>query len=296
MARTKKDKTGAAGMQTAEMLRKKEKEILKVWMENQLANITLHLDLINKGDLEEQSKELLGALTKAMATGNLEDIEATEYKPVIKMLNNISERRADQGFTPSEAATYVFSLLEAILQFLQKEYAGEPEILNQEVTVISKLAVKLGLITFESFVRGKESVIRKQEKALMKMTTPIMIVWENILLLPLVGILDSERTQMVMEMSLKKIADTESKIFILDILGVPAVDTAVANHILKIAKAAKLMGCDCILSGISPEVAQTMVQLGIDTGDINTLTTLKDALRFAFKMQELEVQKVKTKK
>jgi rsbT co-antagonist protein RsbR len=151
MARIKSDKAGTIKLQTPELLKRKEKGILDTWMKNQLTNITLRLDLISKEDLETQSKEFLKAFIKAISTGNMEDIEAPEYKPVIKMLQDISRTRAVQGFPPSETATYIFSLQDTILQYLQMEYVDKPEIINLELVLLSKLIFQLGLVTFETF-------------------------------------------------------------------------------------------------------------------------------------------------
>jgi len=293
MARIKSDKAGTTKLQTPELLKRKEKEILDTWMKNQIANITLHLDLISKEDLETQSKEFLKAFTKAISTGNMEDIEAPEYKPIIKMLQDISRTRASQGFSSSETATYIFSLQDAILQYMQLEYADKPEIINQEVVLLSKLIVRLGLVTFETYSKAREDVINMQSALMLEMSIPVMTLWKNILMVPIVGTIDSKRAQLMMELVLKRILETESKTLIIDILGVPSVDSAVANHLLKITKAVKLMGCECIFSGMSPSVAQTIVHLGIEQAGVITTSSLSDALILAYKILSLEVVTVK---
>jgi len=289
----KANKEGRTMLQTPELLAKREVNILNTWMKNQLASVTLRPDLINKKDLEKQSREFLAAFVKAISTGNMENIEAPEYKPIVEMLEDISRTRTAQGFTSSEIVTFLISLQDAIFQYLQAEYVEQPEVINREMVLVSKLLVKLVLVVVEAFAKTREELITKHQESILKMSTPMMILWKDILLLPLVGTLDSRRAQLVMEMGLKKIAETESKVIILDILGVPAVDTAVANHILKITKATKLMGCNCILSGMSPEVAQSIVQLGVDLGDLITKATLKDALEHAFHLRGIEIGKQK---
>jgi len=293
MARIKSDKAGTIKLKTPGLLKRREKEILDTWMKNQIANITLRLDLISKGNLETQSKEFLKAFIKAISTGNMEDIEAPEYKPVVKMLQDISRTRASQGFSPSETATYIFSLQDTILQYMQEEYADKPEIINQEVVLISKLIVQLGLVTFETFSKSREDVISKQSNLMLEMSIPVMTLWKNILMVPIVGTIDSKRAQLMMELVLKRISETESKTLIIDILGVPSVDTAVANHLLKITKAVKLMGCECIISGMSPSIAQTIVRLGIELTEVITTSTLSDALVLTYKILNLEVVTVK---
>jgi len=278
-----KDTSKAGISSISELLEKKEKEILSVWIEQQLANVTLRLDLMSKEDLEKQSQEFLRAFVKAISTGNLENIEAPVYRPVIERLEGISRSRTVQGFTSSETATYIFSLKDAILQFSQEEFKDQPEVLSRETITISKLLDKLGLVAFETYAKTREELIVKQTAIMTEMATPVMILWKGILLLPIVGTVDSNRTQDIMENMLAEIQDEGSKVIILDILGVPTVDSAVANHLIKITKATKLMGCDCIITGISPGIAQSLVHLGIDLGDVLTKATLKDGLEYAYR-------------
>jgi len=296
MAKQKNSKVTAEELHTPQMLKKKEKEILKVWMDKQLSLLTLRLDLLSKEDLEEESEKFLKGFVAAVSSGEVEDTGAPQFKPITRHLQDLSKSRVRLGFSPSETATYIFSLKDTLLEFIQEEYQDRPEIINREVIIFTQLLDKLGMITFETYAQEREELISGQKDAFLEMSTPLMILWKDILLLPLVGTVDSRRAQMIMEMGLKKIADTESKVVILDILGVPAVDTAVANHILKIAKATKLMGCDCILSGMSPDVAQSITQLGVDIGDLITKTTLKDALEHAFRLLGVELQEAKGKR
>ena len=288
-ADTMKAAPNAETFSTPDMLKKQEQGILQAWIKNQLANITLRLDLISKEDLEKQSREFMRAFIQAISTGNIVDIEAPEYAPVVAMLTGISRDRAVQGFTPSETTTYIFSLKDAILQFSQKEFANQPELLNRETVLISRLLDKLGLLTFETYAEGREEVIIQQMSVMAKMATPVLTLWNEILLLPIVGQIDSKRTQDIMESMLAKIQTEEARVIILDILGVPSVDSAVANHVIKITRATKLMGCDCIITGISSSIAQSLVHLDIDLGGVLTKTTLKDGLAHAYKLLNLKV-------
>lgn len=273
----------------ASLVKEKQKEILDAWMDTQLSSITLREDLISKDDLRKQSTQVLDALVKAISSGNLEDISTPEYEPVSKMLADISHRRAVQGFTPSETTTYIFSLKDPIIAFLQAEYRQQPELLNSEVIVISKLLDKLGLLTFETFAKGREEVIQRQQKELLELSTPVIRVWDGVLAVPLIGTLDSNRTLVVMQNLLETIAETGYFVAILDISGVPIMDTLVVQHILKTVTAARLMGAECIISGIRPEIAQTMVQLGVDMAGVKTKATLAGALEMAFEMRNLTV-------
>ncbi len=276
-----------------EVFKKKRDEILSTWMDNQHKNVTLRLDLITRDELEKQSKEFLNIFLEAVTFGNLEDIDAPEYKSTLGKLEDISATRAVQGFTASETATYIFSLKDAFMQFLQETYRDQPEQLNKSIVIFSKLIDQLGLVTFETFAKSREKVILDQTKMMADIATPVQIIWGKILMLPIVGSVDSKRAQDIMDMLLQKILDTESKVVILDILGVAMVDTAVANHMIKITKATRLMGCETIISGISPLIAQSLVQLGVALENVTTCSTLKDALEFAFTTTGLHVTKIK---
>jgi len=284
-----KGKGKAVELQTPEMVTKKEKELIKAWMENQMANITLRLDLVNKDDLEKESVLFLREFVKVISGGNLEDIEAPEYEPIIEMLENISRSRAGQGFTPSETATYVFSLKDAVLQFLQTEFEDQPEILNREVVLVSKLLDKLGLVTFETYAKTKEDLITQQIRSILELSTPVITVWDKILTVPLIGVLDSSRTQLVMETLLQKIIETQSRVVILDISGIPTVDTLVANHLIRTVIASGLLGAECIITGVSATIAQTLVHLGVDLSGISTRPSMSDGIAMAFDILKLKV-------
>ena len=200
-----------------------------------------------------------------------------------------SRSAAIQGFTPSETATFVFSLKQPLFARLRQELGGDAATLAEEMWAASVLLDKLGLYTTEVFQRGREEMIRRQQMEILELSTPVVEVWEGILALPLIGTLDSARTQVVMENLLGSIVDTGSGIAIIDITGVPTVDTLVAQHLLKTVSAAKLMGAQCIISGIRPQIAQTMIHLGVAFGDVVTKASLSDALAFAFRQAGLVV-------
>lgn len=274
---------------TAKLLQDKRGEILEAWMEAQLANDTLREDIMNKEELRNQSEEFLEAFLMASNSGNMDDINAPEYESINKMLSEISEDRARQGFSPSETATYVFSLKDSLLKFLQANFSDQPDKLNSEVTVVNKLLDKLSMVTFETYSKGREEVISRQQEDMLELSSPVLKAWDGILTLPLIGTLDSARTQVIMENLLTKIVETGAQVAILDISGVPAVDTLVAQHLIKTISAARLMGAECIISGIRPEIAQTIVHLGVDLSTVTTKATKAEALKLAFDMLGLEV-------
>ncbi len=271
-------------------LQKKKKQILDQWMKNQLADVSLREDLMSNEDLRIQSEELLDAVLKSLADGDIDNTESSNYETIQEILSGISISRARQGFSPRETGTFVFSLKEAILNLLQQEIK-DVETLYRSTLLVSKMSDSLGIITFETFIKGREDVILRQTDEIREISTPVIRVWDGILALPIIGTLDSARTQVVMESLLQEIVDTGSSIAILDISGVPAVDSLVAQHIIKTVSATRLMGAECIISGIRPEIAQTIVHMGIDLSGIITKATLASALKHSFTVLQLEVRK-----
>jgi len=281
-------------VKTYQLLQKKKKNILELWMKNQLADDGLREDLITNEELRSQSDELISALVANLSAGNIIDLNSDEWSPVIEILGGIAITRARQGFSPRETGNFVFSLKEALLQILQDEIKNDPETLFLECQKINRIMDNLSIVTFETFIKGREEVILRQTDEITEISTPVIRVWDGILALPIIGTLDSSRTQVVMENLLQEIVETGSSIAILDISGVPAVDSLVAQHLIKTVSATRLMGAECIISGIRPEIAQTVVHLGIDLSNIITKATLASALSYAFQVMRLEVRKTNT--
>lgn len=276
----------------SKVLQKKKKQILEIWMTKQLADASLREDLMSNEDLREQSDELLTELLNVMSDKNMGDAaESDEFEKVREILSGISISRARQGYSPRETGIYVFSLKDALQQLLQDELKDDPMSLVQAILNLNKMMDSLGVVTFETFIKGREEVILRQTDEITEISTPVIRVWDGILALPIIGTLDSSRTQVVMENLLQEIVDSGSSIAILDISGVPAVDSLVAQHLIKTVAATKLMGAECIISGIRPEIAQTVVHLGIDLSSVVTKASLAAALRYAFGILKLEVKK-----
>jgi rsbT co-antagonist protein RsbR len=199
------------------------------------------------------------------------------------MLADFSRSRGLRGFTPSETATFVFSFKQPLFSALRRSSEQNPVELVENMWVTNLLLDKLGLYTTEVYQKSREEVIRRQQAEMLELSTPVVQLWEGIVALPLIGTLDSERTNIVMETLLQTIVETHSELAIIDITGVPTVDTLVAQHLLRTVAAARLMGADCIISGIRPQIAQTMVHLQIDLSTVTTKATMAEALRFALK-------------
>lgn len=276
----------------SKLLLKRKNQILEDWINAQLADDSLREDLISNDELREQSKELLDILLKTLTDVNLTDVQSEQFEAVYEILAGISISRARQGFTPRETGLYVFSLKDAFMNTITSELKNSPEQLVDAVIKINKLMDSFGVVTFETFIKGREEIILRQTDEIAEISTPVIRVWDGIVALPIIGTLDSSRTQVVMENLLQEIVQTGSTIAILDISGVPAVDSLVAQHLIKTVAATRLMGAECIISGIRPEIAQTVVHLGIDLTNIITKASLASALKFAFAMLKMEVRKI----
>jgi rsbT co-antagonist protein RsbR len=270
-----------------EIVRKHEADLLQDWVEQQLAATTLRRDLMRDAELREQSRQFLNIFNASIQNGNTMDITAPQWADMRAMLSTISGTRARQGFSPSETATFIFSLKQPLFERMRQELAQDPLALVEEIGTVNLLLDKLGLFTTEMYQKSREEIIARQQQELLELSTPVVRLWEGVLAVPLIGTLDSARTQVVMESLLQKIVETEAPITIIDITGVPMVDTLVAQHLLKTVAAARLMGADCIISGIRPQIAQTIVHLGVDLSAVVTKATLADA--FALALQRLGV-------
>ncbi|HVD96719.1 MAG TPA: STAS domain-containing protein [Cytophagaceae bacterium] len=278
--------------ESVKVIQRKKKAILEQWMKNQLANAALREDLMSNEDLRMQSEELVDALARALTENNLAEVESQEFESVTDILAGLSISRAKQGYSPRETGVYIFTLKDAILEMVQQEIK-DPDILLDQILKLGKLMDSFAISTFETFIKGREEVILRQTDEITEISTPVIRVWDGVVALPIIGTLDSSRTQVVMESLLQEIVDTGSSIAILDISGVPAVDSLVAQHLIKTVSATRLMGAECIISGIRPEIAQTVVHLGIDLSTIITKSTLASALKTAFDMLQLEVGRKK---
>jgi rsbT co-antagonist protein RsbR len=276
--------------ESIKILQKNKKQILDGWMKLQLSDESLREDLMSNDELRTQSEELVAGLVDKLKDSNIEVPESSDFEYVIDILSAISISRAKQGYTPRETGNFVFSLKQSLLTVLQQEIRDPQELYDQSFK-INRLIDYFAVGTFETFIKGREEVILRQTDEITEISTPVIQVWDGILALPIIGTLDSARTQVVMENLLQKIVETSSSIAILDISGVPAVDSLVAQHLIKTVSATRLMGAECIISGIRPEIAQTVVHLGIDLSNIITKSSLASALKTAFAILQLQVIK-----
>jgi len=260
----------------SQIIQEHEADIGAEWVA-QLEALTVRSNVVSKEQLRRHCQQFLTAFAKGTRGGELQNIEHRSWDEARDILSEISSTRARGGSTPSETATFVFSLKQPLFTRLNAGFASEPAVLANASWVISSLLDKFGLYTIEVFQRARDQIIVRQQQELLELSTPVVKLWNGILALPLIGTLDSARTQVVMENILQKIVDTGAAIAIIDITGVPTVDTLVAQHLMKTIAAARLMGADCIISGIRPQIAQTIVHLGVNLEDVTTKASLADA-------------------
>jgi rsbT co-antagonist protein RsbR len=280
--------------QLLEILEKYETDLLGEWLQ-ELDKLGIRRDdRMGVAEMRQQCQEFLHSLRNAIQHENFSEIQAPEWGSMRQMLANITRSRVEQGFSSSEIATFVFSFKKPLFERLRQEFPDDADTLAQEIWQASNLLDGLGVWTMEVFQKTREEVIVRQQQELLELSTPVIKLWDGILSLPTIGTLDSNRTQVMMEALLQQIVETGSQVVIIDITGVPTVDTLVAQHLLKTVAAARLMGTDCIISGIRPQIAQTIVHLGVDLTDVVTKATLADAFKLALQRQGFSISRTNT--
>jgi len=265
-----------------DLLRNQTKQLHAQWMAELAAGLRAD-SRIGATELSEQTGEFLRILSEAAREGVWDGPQSPQLRPVLSFLDEVSRSRAIRGFTPEETATFVFSLKRPVFDHLRRRFEADPKTLADALWTATELIDSLGIHTFKAYQRTREEVINRQRTEMLELSTPVVKLWEGILALPMIGTVDSARAQTVMESLLERIIETGSTIAIIDITGVPTVDTLVAQHLLKTVAAIRLMGAECIISGIRPQIAQTIVQLGITLEGVTTRATLADALALALR-------------
>jgi rsbT co-antagonist protein RsbR len=271
-----------------EIIRKHQQSLLSEWMA-ELKN-ALSRKLIKDGELEQQSSAFLRALDQGASRGEMGNLEGPAWVEMKELLTSVSRTRGQAGYSPGETATFVFSFKRPLFSRIAQEVPLAEVAAEQWAATL--LLDQLGLFTTEMYQRARDEIIARQQQDMLELSTPVVKLWDGVLALPMIGTLDSARTQVVMETLLQRIVETGSAVAILDITGVPTVDTLVAQHLLKTIAAARLMGADCIISGIRPQIAQTIVHLGVDLGGVTTKATLADAFALALQRTGQAVTRV----
>jgi rsbT co-antagonist protein RsbR len=281
--------TGNGASRIPALLREHEGELLAEWTREQSQVLSKQQGRLSETELREQSREFLALLRRATQDGDLSNVGGSGWQEVLEALGSLSRSRARQGFTPTQTASFVFSLKRPMFDLLKQQLRNDAAALAEETLAVTTLLDQLGLHTAEAFIKNREEIISRQQEEMLELSTPVVKLWDGILALPMIGTLDSARTQIVMESLLQRIVETGAEVAIIDITGVPTVDTLVAQHLIKTVTAARLMGADCIISGIRPQIAQTIVHLGVDLGDVITKATLADAFAVALQRRGLTV-------
>ena len=263
------------------IISQQEEELLADWARELAAAGGRGARLMGEAEAREQARQLIGAVRAGLARGNTDLLDGPEWGQVRDVLAAVSHARASLGFTPTETAMFVLSLKKPIFSRLRRQLGDDAEALASETWKATELLDRLGLYTTEAFLKSREQIISRQQSEMLELSTPVVKLWDGILALPMIGTLDSRRTQIVMEALLERIVETGAETAIIDITGVPTVDTLVAQHLLKTVTAARLMGAECIISGIRPQIAQTIVHLGVDLQGVTTKATLADAFLLA---------------
>jgi rsbT co-antagonist protein RsbR len=259
-------------------------ELLDHWVREQASSPSFRRDLLSDAELRTRSAEFLRLFRDAVGRpGALDDVEGEAWEGVRNLLAEVSRTRAMQGFSPSETATFVFSLKQPLFTALRGAAGADGEAVQDDLWRATRVLDRLGLYTTELYQTSREEVIFRQQQELLELSTPVVKLWDGVVAVPLIGTLDSARTQIVMENLLEQIVRTSASVAIIDITGVPTVDTLVAQHLIKTVAAARLMGAECIISGIRPQIAQTIVHLGIVLENVITKATLADAIAVALK-------------
>jgi rsbT co-antagonist protein RsbR len=268
----------------ATVLKKRAGELQSEWLKRLSARASTSAHgRITQQELEQQCRQFLPLLAAAAQSGAAGNPDAPEARMLREFLDGLSRTRVQQGFSSAETASFIFSFKQPLFEALRAEAGKDADVLAAEIWAATEMLDALGLQTMSSYQKAREELINRQQRELLELSTPVVTLWEGILALPMIGTLDSARTQIVMETLLQKIVETGSQIAIIDITGVPTVDTQVAQHLLKTVTALRLMGAECIISGIRPQIAQTIVHLGVDLQGVITKSNLADALAIALK-------------
>jgi rsbT co-antagonist protein RsbR len=272
-----------------DIVARNQEELLGEWLRQQSELRSAGTDRIPEQQLRSNSQEFLRYLTTALSQGAGPDISGSAWAGMRDLLSEFSRQLVVQGFSPSQTATFVFSFKQPLFNRIGKEYANDADAMQEEIWTATELLDRLGLYTTEVFQKTRETVIVRQQQEMLELSTPVVELWTGILALPLIGTLDSARTQIVMQNLLEAIVHQGADLAIIDITGVPTVDTLVAQHLLKTVAAARLMGADCIISGIRPQIAQNIIHLGVDLAGVLTKATLADAFQLALKKKNFSI-------
>jgi rsbT co-antagonist protein RsbR len=279
----------ALQQRTINSLKESQSQLSATWLAGlEASGATRNL---KEEEIKQQIGEFMRVLIAVLSKGSTQSLAGSDWDETRQFLEKLSHSRALLGQDSQQTASFIFSLKGGLFGVLQNEYRDDPALLAEQLWEVSELLDALGMHTIRTFQKSREQVIKRQQEELLELSTPVVKLWDGVLALPMIGTLDSQRTQVVMESLLQRIVDTGSEIAIIDITGVPTVDTLVAQHLLKTVTAIRLMGADCIISGVRPQIAQTIVHLGLDLQGVVTKANLADALALALRRLGVTVTK-----
>ncbi|MWV28926.1 STAS domain-containing protein [Aurantiacibacter rhizosphaerae] len=266
---------------TLEVLKEDAEGLLMEWIDQADEDGAKRSDLFSEREERDQAASMLRAFRLGVRDTSREgdfDLRDEHWADLRGILSEITHERVERGVLPGEMAALVLALKTPLFGRLTDKLVGQPDRLIEEVLIVSKAIDAFALYTNEVFIAEREQIIERQRDEMLELSTPVVELWDKVLTLPLIGTLDSMRAQEVMESLLQAIVERQAEVVIVDITGVKTVDTQVAQHLLRTAAAVRLMGARCIISGISPKIAQTMVELGVDVGEVRTRSSIKNAL------------------
>jgi len=283
----------ATTLTIAELLELKRDEILETWLEvidreSGSSSARATDALMSKEALRAEATGLADALTLAFAAEDYDDMAAPQFEPSLQLLRKISANRARQGFTPTETALFVMSIKSALLPYMQEAF-DDQQALNKEMVKMNLIIDRLAMVTFETFASVREEVISEQSRSLIELSTPVTKLWDGVLMMPLVGVIDTERSQHIIASLLKGIVDLQARVVVLDVTGVPMMDTRVAQHMVNMVDAARMLGAEVVLTGISADAAQTLVRLNVSLANLRTSGMLKNGIKDALALLDLEI-------
>lgn len=265
-------------------LQQRENEILKEWLEFQQKERKIESDILSDEEMAEESQALLHKLLLYLRSEDYSEPTSKPYQELKAFLMESARNRAQLGFSPKDTGRFVQSVKEILMPFLKEASGDDVDKFNAYALILTTVVDELVIQMFDYYIENREAIIMRQVKEIEEISTPVIQVWDGILALPIIGSMDSTRAQKTMESLLESIVKSESDMAILDISGVPTVDSLTAQHLIKTVSAARLMGATCIISGIRPETAQTIVHLGIDLNDIVTKGSMASALKYGIKL------------
>lgn len=274
------------GKEVSSMLDRNKSKVRDLWQKQLIIQSKELVEIIGLDQVNKITKDIVDSLIDALKEKDIYNDEA--YQNIQQQMADFSRDMTLRNITPTETAQFIFLIKDAIFPLFQEE-CNQEKILAEYILFINALVDKLGLYTFQTYLESREALIKEQQQAFMEVSVPVVRVWKDIVMIPLVGMLDSSRTQMMMEAMLTSLEETQSRVAIIDISGIPIVDSLVARHLITAANAAKLMGAECLITGIRAKISQTLVQLGVDLSGIVTRTTLADGLQLALKLTDQKI-------